>query len=249
MTKRTPERPPTPWQLLRNIEQMKHQRVESQGLDPDVALLRGWQAQRLARTYADLLAQPRFRPACEFFLEDLYGPKDFAQRDHDIAQVYAFARRFVPGALIRPLTITVELHFLSLDLDARLLTVLQERLGLTDTLTVARYAEAYRLCDNYADRVRQIEMVHEIGTELDRITKIPLVGTALQLARGPAIRAGWVELTEFLERGYRAFEHMHGAQFFTSTVRQRERQILDKIYAGDPDPFGFELEVRKQPYA
>jgi hypothetical protein len=111
---------------------------------------------------------------------------------------------------------------------------------------VALYAEAYRLCNNYSDRVRQIEMVSEIGDELDRIAKIPLVGTALHLARGPAIRAGWVELTEFLERGYRAFEHMRGAQFFTSTIRQRERRILDKIFAGDADPFGFELEEARK---
>jgi hypothetical protein len=246
MAKRTETRSRTPWQLLHAIEQMKHQRVESRSLDPDVALLRRWQSQRLTRTYADLLAHSRFRPACEFFLEDLYGPKDFAQRDHDMAQVYDFARRFVPDALIRPLTVTVELHFLSLDLDAHLLSVLQERFGLTETLTVALYAEAYRLCNNYSDRVRQIEMVSEIGDELDRIAKIPLVGTALHLARGPAIRAGWVELTEFLERGYRAFEHMRGAQFFTSTIRQRERRILDKIFAGDADPFGFELEEARK---
>lgn len=246
MAKRPEAKAQTPWQILRSIEQMKHQRVEARPLDPDVALLRRWQSRRLARTYADLLAHPRFRPACEFFLEDLYGPKDFTQRDHDIAQVYSFARRFVPEALIRPLTLSVELHFLSLELDARLLKVLKERLGLTGTLTVALYAEAYRLCDNYVDRVRQIEMVGEIGDELDRIARIPLVGAALQLARGPAIRAGWVELTEFMERGYRAFEHMRGAQFFTSTIRQRERRILDRIYAGDPDPFGFELEETRK---
>lgn len=246
MAKRTEARAGNPFGLLRDIEQMKHQRVEARALDPGVALLRRWQSQRLARTYADLLAHPRFRLACEFFLDDLYGPKDFTQRDHDMAQVYDFARRFVPGALIRPLTVTVELHFLSLELDERLLAVLHERLGLSETLTVALYTQAYRLCDNYAERVRQIEMVSDIGDELDRIAKIPLVGTALQLARGPAMRAGWVALTEFLERGYRAFEHMRGAQFFTSTIRQREQRILDKIYAGDPDPYGFELEESRK---
>jgi hypothetical protein len=39
---------------------------------------------------------------------------------------------------------------------------------------------------------------------------------------------------------------MRGAQFFTSTIRQRERRILDKIFAGDADPFGFELEEARK---
>ncbi len=41
----------------------------------------------MATTYADLAAQPRYADAIAFFLSDLYGGADFAQRDADLARV------------------------------------------------------------------------------------------------------------------------------------------------------------------
>lgn len=231
-----------PLDALRHIEELRHQHVAPSPLDPGVLLLRHWQARRLSRTYADLLEHPRYQPACRFFLDDLYGARDFSQRDHDLTQMYEFSRRVFPEPFIRPLARTVELHFMTQTLDAQLLEALVNRLGVTDTITTALYAEAYRVCDNYVERVQQIELIAEIGQLLDGIVRLPLVGAAVALARGPAARAGYGELTEFLERGYQAFKHMRGATFFLGAVRQRERRLLDKLFAGDPDPFGFSME-------
>ena len=49
--------------------------------------LRAWQAARFERTYADLMASDRYRPAAEYFLSDLYGPKDFSERDDELARL------------------------------------------------------------------------------------------------------------------------------------------------------------------
>ena len=40
-------------------------------------------------------------------------------------------------------------------LDDRLLHVLVVQLGMVDALTAELYATAYRICDNYGQRVRQ----------------------------------------------------------------------------------------------
>jgi hypothetical protein len=225
--------------VLNDIEKLRRRRVPGAQLEPRMVLLRQWQSNRLARTYSDLLAQPRFRPACIFFLDDLYGARDFSQRDEDIEQMYDFMQRFVPEPLIRPLTLTVGLHYLTQDLDQRLRDVLVEQLGLTDTLTIAQYAEAYRRCDNQAERAQQIELIGEVGERLESIVKLPLIGAAMRVARGPAVRAGWEELAEFMERGYKAFTHMREAKTFLNTIRQREMRALDRIFMGHPDPFGF----------
>ncbi len=209
-------------------------------------MLRAWQAQRLARTYADFLEQPRYRPACLFFLEDIYGPRDFSQRDHDLEQMYEFTQRFIPGEMLRPLALTVRLHHLTQELDRQLLDVLVKQLGVTDTLTAPLYAEAYRRCDNYTERVRQIDLIDDIGKRLDGLVRSPLVGAMLAVAKGPARRAGWIDLMEFLEHGFTAFKHMRGGSYFLSTVREREMGILDRIYANDPDPFRFEAEPRAE---
>lgn len=226
--------------VWRDLEKLKHQPIASAGLDRHLALLRHWQSQRLARTYADLLATPAYRPACEFFLNDIYAARDFTQRDHDIEQMYAFMRRVFPESLIHPLKLTVEVHALTRDLDERLLKVLVTDCGVEDQITEPQYAEAYRRCDNYPERIRQIELVHKIGLELDEIVHQPISGLALTLAKAPARRAGWVELTEFVEHGYTAFRQMRDTTFFLDTIRQREKLILDNIYAEEAEPFSIE---------
>ena len=229
---------------LREVGKLKHQTVEAAPLDPEVVMLRTWQARRLARTYADLLAQPRYRPACLFFLDDIYAPRDFSQRDHDMEQMYDFMRRFIPHAMLQPLTLTIKLYRLTQALDQRLLDVLVNQLEVTDTFTAPVYAEAYRRCDNEAERVRQIDLIYDIGKKLDEIVRSPLIAAMLNVAKGPARGAGWTDLTDFLEHGYTAFKHMHGGEYFLTTVRQREMDILQRIYANDPNPFGFEIDAR-----
>ncbi len=224
--------------ILQDIEKLKHLEVPGSGLDPKLKLLRLWQSERLAQTYSDLIATVRYRPACDFFLNELYGARDFSQRDHDIEQMYDFMQRVFPAEMIRPLRLTVELHRQTQALDSQLLEVLVNQLGLTDSLTPELYAEGYRRCDNYVERVKQIDAIYKIGMLLDGIMDQPLTGAALTLAKVPARRAGWNELTNFLEAGYNAFRRMKGgAAYFLDTVREREQKILDRIYAEQPDPF------------
>jgi hypothetical protein len=237
----TPPPAPNPAGLLQELRRLKHQRVESGGLDPRLARLRQWQTDRLGRSYADLLAHPRYAPACRFFLDDIYSPRDFSQRDHDMLQLHDFMRRFVPAVMMRPLTLTVTLHALTERLDRALCAMLFDDMQAAE-VSLAGYAEAYRRCNNYDERLQQIALVGEIGQDLDRVVRQPLTGTVLGLAAGPARRAGWEELTGFLERGYRAFKHVGGAKAFLELVRRRETRYLDRIYAGDPDPYGWEAE-------
>ncbi len=227
-----------PAEVLRHLQSLqRHRKVQGGQLDPALALLRHWQSRRLETTYADLLASPRYAAACRFFLTDIYAARDFSQRDHDLTEMYAFMQRFIPADLLKPLTLTVEVYALTQDLDAALLDVLVNRLGMTDTLTTEQYAEAYRLCDNQDDRQYQIDLIYAVGKSLDYVVSLPLSGWALELARGPALRAGWVELTDFIERGYEAFHAMRGARYFLNTIRARETTILNRIFDRHPNPF------------
>ena len=222
---------------LARHNEISHQRVEAGGLSPEMAMLRAWQTNRLAKTYADFLADPRYEAAGRFFLDDIYAPKDFSQRNQDILRIHEFMSRFIPARALRTLTHAIELHNLTEELDEKLLDVLIHELGVKDSITEEQYAEAYRRCDNYDDRVRQIEMIVTIGQDLEKLVRHRVIGWTLRMARGPAYRAGWQELQDFLERGYNAFRRMGKADKFLNAIREREMTILDNIYAGKPHPF------------
>jgi hypothetical protein len=231
-------------ELVTNIGKVSpHEAVMAGGLDPKMALLRVWQSQRLARTYADLLEQPRYNPACRFFLDDIYAERDFSQRDHDLETMYDFMRRFVPDAVSRPAALTIKLHRMTDALDQKLLDVLVNQVGITDSITVEQYAEAYRRCDNYRERVEQIDAIIEICEHIDGIVRNPITGPALSLAKRPLRGAGYGEVVSFLERGYDSFKRMHGSHHFRKILQERELGALDRIYVHDPDPFRVETPL------
>ena len=233
-------KPPDPARLLYDLEhsqELKPEVVAGAELDPQLALLRTWQSERLSRTYADLLADKRYSPACRFFLADIYAPRDFSQRDHDLKQIYAYLARVVPVQMLQLLTDTVELNDLTSRLDRDLLRVLIDRLGVAGTITPQLYATGYRVCDNYADRKYQIDLTTRLLKKVAEGARLAVVGLAMRAVRGPAERAGWGELYDFLERAYTAFRPMRDAKPFVRTIQQREMRILDQIFAGVPDPF------------
>jgi len=206
-------------------------------MDASLLRLRAWQSARLAQTHADLLESHRYGPACRFFLDEIYAPRDFSQRDQDIEYLYAVMSSFLPEFLIKVVRKAIEMNNLTNELDWALSRVLVENLVVTDQITPELYAEAYRICDNYAERAHQIHLIGEVGSMVDRGTRIPLMGVTLHLARRPAKRAGWGELHTFLEKGYTAFKHMGRADEFLHIIQEREMGILERIYAHHPEPF------------
>lgn len=190
-------------------------------------VLRAWQTRRLADTYADLLANPRYARACRFFLEDVYAAKDFRQRDEEIKHLYAIISRILPDILLRLVKTVIELNELTHDLDEELWAVLQNQLGITDTITMETYLAGYQLCDNYAERAYQIELIDRVGHMVNITTKIPMIETTLRIVRAPVTAAGWGDLHDWIQRGYLAFKHMHGAKEFLATIHAREMAILD----------------------
>jgi hypothetical protein len=234
-------------ETIHHLSRLRQYRLEQPPIshvviDASLARLRTWQSNRLAQTHADLLESHRFGPACRFFLTDIYAPRDFSQRDQDIEYLYTIMSSFLPEFLLKVVRKAIEMNDLTNELDQALSRVMVEKLGITGngtgaTITPESYAEAYRICDNFAERAHQIHLIGEVGRMVDRGTRIPLVGVTLHLARHPANRAGWGELHDFLEHGYTAFKHMGRADKFLQIIQEREMGILERIYAHHPDPF------------
>jgi hypothetical protein len=200
-----------------------------------LAELQRWQSQRLLRSHADLRASARYRSAVEFFFQELYGGGDPRARDRDLKRVHRVMERLLPREALRAMMLAIELELLSQELDADVVRGLPR-----GPVTVASYAAGYRGAGRRPDRERQIELLGTIGSYLDHVVRKPIIHSLVRLARGPAHAAGFGSLQEFLERGLDAFEAMHGAGEFLSTIRDRELRCMDRLFAGTPDPFEFD---------
>lgn len=226
--------------LLRQIERAKALRA-AWGTSADRTdqrlRLRTWQAARLARTHQALLDDPHYRPAAEFFLSDLYGLKDTTARDAAVEHIYPVMVKMLPERALHSVGVALELDALTEQLDDQLIESLGKVAGGSAEITDAVYAEAYRRCDNYAERRHQIALIAEVGDHLCDVVAKPLIGRVLRTMRMPARLAGFGELQDFLERGFSAFSHIPDPHRFVRLVEEREIRVLDRIYAGDPRPF------------
>lgn len=193
--------------------------------------LKNWQSDRLRRTYPDLFAQPRYRAAGNFFLTEIYGAKDFEQRDVEALRVVPKLARMLPDKAIETLVAAVELDELSEVLDARV----AEHLSLP--IDDAGYAAAYRAAGTPAERQRQIEMVERIGGSLERLARVPLLAGMLRMMRMPAEAAGFGHLHHFLQGGFDAFKAMGPAAEFLATIRARETQLMQRLFDNEAEPF------------
>lgn len=191
-----------------------------------------WQSRRLAATYADVATQPRYEAATRFFLDDLYGPKDFSRRDQAMLRIVPVMSRLLPASAVETAAMAVELDAISEDLDQRL----AQALGGA-ALDAESYAQAYRTSASRAERERQVTLIDAVGHRLDALVKKPFLGKTLKLMRQPARMAGLDDLQDFLERGFEAFRCMDGADYFLALVRERETEILSRLFSGEAMPF------------
>ena len=199
----------------------------------DFPRLKEWQAARLARTYGDLLASKRHNPAAEFFLSDLYGPKDFRTRDEELARVVPIMTHMLPARALMTLLEAVKMDTLSESLDTAMVLALR-KIGKSRNIDWPAYVAAYRTCGRKKDRELQIALIDKIGKTLDRLTRMPLIHFSLKLMNGPAHLAGLGALHSFLQRGFDAFSVMKGADEFLEIVIKRETALMKEMFA-NPD--------------
>jgi len=200
--------------------------------------LQAWQAQRLERSFAGFLEDPARRPAARFFLTDVYGDHDFTRRDADIARVIPMMQKLLPAALLDTVADGIELGALTHAFDLRMAEVLQSTAGRRRSIDQALYAHAYREVGHPLLRARQIELIAQVGEGLAAALRMPGVGMLLTLSRLPAKAAGLGELQTFLERGFAAFAGLGDARAFLADIRDSETRAMQRLFAGDADPFG-----------
>jgi hypothetical protein len=212
--------------FLHQVQLQRHRRKSTPGLEAAVGWIKAYQQRRFSHTYADLLASPRHGGAARFFLEELYGPKDFSERDAQFARVVPALVKLFPQEIVATVHTLAELHALSELLDTAMGTALQ-----ANAVGAKTYLLAWQDVGQVPERESQIALVIVLGEALDRLTRKPLLRHSLRMMRGPARAAGLQQLHAVLERGFDTFHAMRGAQEFLHTVASRERALAAALFS------------------
>lgn len=195
-----------------------------------------FQAQRFAATYADLLAGGPYRDAARFFLDELYGDKDYSQRDAQFSRIAGALQTFFPKQVVAIAVSLALLHALTEELDHSMGAQWLSKSKAAKMSESERYENAWRAVGRRADRDAQLNDVIEVGDELDKLTRATGLRMMLKMMRRPAHAAGLSSLQEFLETGFDTFAQMNGrgkgAQEFLAIVRKRESELIEALFAG-----------------
>lgn len=210
---------------LQRVEAERRARAGDPGLASRVLALKAYQRDRFARSHADLLAHPRYGAAARFFLDDLYGPQDFAERDAQFARIVPALVRLFPQEVVTTVDALAELHALSESLDSAMGRALPD-----ERVDAPAYRKAWQAVGRPDDRRHQVDLVMALGQHLDHYTRNRLLRHSLKLMRGPAKAAGLGSLQAFLERGFDTFGGMRGSADFLALIEQRESALMQALF-------------------
>ncbi len=194
------------------------------------------QCHRFRRSYADVLTHPDWGAAAAFFLQELYGDRDYTHRDMQFGRIAPAMQRLFPASVLGVATTLTQLHAVSEQLDYAMgaaLVALQAP-GVTELDALAAYVQTWRAVSLPAVRAEQFALVLELGHALAQLVRTPGLRTMLRMMRGTANAAGLQDLQHFLETGFDTFAALQrsksGVVGFLTVVEQREQAWMTRLF-------------------
>jgi hypothetical protein len=220
---------------MARVAQLRAQCEADAGLALARSAVKQFQSRRFQGSYADMLAGGPYQQAARFFLDELYGDHDFAERDAQFSRIAKALQRVFPAQVVQTAVSLAQLHALSESLDFEMARQWRALDPKEWDDAVVRYARCWRAVGRRAERFEQVHTVLAIGQELDRLVRLPGLRMMLRMMRGPATMAGLSALQHFLETGFDTFAAMggkkgQGAREFLATIRQRETALVECLF-------------------
>lgn len=199
-----------------------------------------WQKERMKKTHHDFFAVPEHHLMTQYFLNRLYGGPDFDVLAGQIARLInnaGMVEKIIPDSAIRTGFSGVELAVLAIRLDQELAVELLNTYAPTMPLNDDIMRRAYLKLDQREPRLRQMALLDELGISLDKYVRSRMVKAAFKMAKGLAYKYKVGPMYEFVEEGFDAMQPLKSAQEFVNTFTARERDIIEKVHAGELYPF------------
>lgn len=227
-------------------EMLQHYRTLDFHQDPLLAArlttIQNWQKRRMQHTHAALFAVPEHQLMTQYFLTRLYGGEDFDILAGQFERVINAAKKFerlVPSSTIQTGCEAIELAVLAIELDEQLAKC------MTSDFVYNQYGEIddgfavdlFHKANQSESRYHQLNLLDKLGFNLDKYVRSFIVQSAFKVSKGAAERHHFDPLYQFLGEGFSAMKPLKSAEVFVGVFTEHERQIVERIQLGTPNPF------------
>lgn len=202
--------------------------------------VQAWQKQRMQATHSKQFAEKQNVLMSEYFLNRLYGGPDFDALAEQIARLMKYAHKaekLIPENAVKTGTSGVSLAILAVQLDEQVAMQLLEDYHPHEALNDEMMRLTYLKLDQGQSRLRQLDLLDQLGFSLDKYMRSFMVQTAFKMCKGAASKYNFDIMYEFMQNGFLAMKPLKSAEKFVKDFTAVERQIIHKVHAGDPHPF------------
>lgn len=191
-----------------------------------------WQHDYLLPFFSDLFVNEGYEEAVEFVVSDLSGT-GIASRDRDIERAAALFIRLLPTRALQTLAIGAEMNARVLTINLALCGQLARDGGFPNSIREDLYHRALREVTTLEECTEIIRILGQLGENLDKLVRVPLIGGTLRAMRGPAHAMGYGALHGFLEAGFTTFKAISDVPIFLDLVLGRATEVFERAF--DPE--------------
>ncbi|UOB52099.1 FFLEELY motif protein [Acinetobacter junii] len=202
--------------------------------------VQAWMKARIAATHQEFFAQPENQLMAQYFLNRLYGGPDFDAMAQQIERLLKYAHKaesLLPDNAIKTGTKSVSLAVLATRLDEQVAVQLLQDYPADTVLTDEIMRQTLIKLDQDEDRYEQLHLLDELGVALDKYMRSTMMYAAFKMCKGIANKYQFERMYDFIQEGFAAMKPMKSAANFIKTFTDKEREIIEKVHAGHPDPF------------
>ena len=199
-----------------------------------------WLKIRIQNTHHDLFNQKENVLMAQYFIHRLYGGPEFDDLAVQIECLLKYAHKaekIIPENAIKTGLKSVGLAVLAMQLDEQVAAQLLKDYPADQIIDDEMMRQTLIKLDQYEARLEQLSLLNDLGGALDKYMRSFIMHTAFKMCKGAASKYRFELMYDFIGEGFVAMKPMKSAANFIHTFTVKEREIVEKVHAGEPNPF------------
>lgn len=199
-----------------------------------------WLKQRISQTHQQLFSEQKNQLMAQYFLNRLYGGPEFDDLAMQIERLLKYAHKaekIIPENAIKTGLKSISLAVLAMRLDEQVAAYLLQHYPAHQPITDDMMRDTLVALNQEQQRYAQLDLLDELGQSLDKYMRSFIMHTAFKMCKGAASKYNFELMYDFIGEGFQAMKPMKSAEAFIREFSKKERQIVQQVHAGHPQPF------------